>query len=129
MPAFVNWPAVIRAGGLVESPLHIVDWAPTLIRLAGGRLSDDLKLDGQDIWPLLSSQKRDVGPRPLYWKTPRESAVRYGPWKLIVDRRNPSLQLFNVAQDPYETTDRSDEHPQEVEELRRLLEELAKADR
>lgn len=129
VPAFVNWPGVIPAAGVVDTPLHIVDWTPTLIRLAGGRLSDDWKLDGQDIWPLLSSEKRDLGPRPLYWKTPRESAVRYGPWKLIVDRRNQSLQLFDIAHDPHETSDLSGEHPERVQELRQLLDQLAQADR
>ena len=36
--AFVSWPGHIPAGQTNDEPLHIVDWYPTLLNLAGGSL-------------------------------------------------------------------------------------------
>ena len=33
--AFANWPGHIKPGTVVNEPLHIVDWFPTLVKLAG----------------------------------------------------------------------------------------------
>src|SRR5690606_40092805 len=96
VPALVNWPGVVPSGEVVEAPLHIVDWASTLIQLVGGQALADWKLDGENIWPLLTGEEKDLEPRPLYWKTPRESALRYEGWKLLIDRESQSTHLVNL---------------------------------
>jgi arylsulfatase A-like enzyme len=129
VPALVNWPGVIEPGSVVEAPLHVTDWTPTLIGLAGGEVSDDWRLDGRDVWDVLTGRRDDVEPRTLYWRSPREAAVRVGPWKLLERRgREPSYQLFHLDNDPGEQTDLAGRHPEKVEELKRELERQKELD-
>jgi arylsulfatase A-like enzyme len=120
VPAFVNWPEKVPAGRVVSSVTHVLDWAPTLIRLAGGEVDPQWKLDGQDLWPTVTGTADPPGQRSFYWRTPRHSAARQGDWKLVLS--GEQAELFQLADDPNEQTDLAAEHPQRVEALRRLIE-------
>ena len=66
--AFATWPGRIPADKRVTQPMHMVDWYPTLIKLAGGSLEQKLPVDGLDVWPMLTqgapSPKTRHGPIP-----------------------------------------------------------------
>ena len=52
---------------------------------------------------------------------------RQGDWKLIWRTPLPSqLELFNIAQDPYEKTNVAEQNPQIVAQLQKRIEELAR---
>ncbi len=53
VPAFASWEGRIRPGTVVDAPLHVVDWYPTLLRLAGVSTDQTLPLDGRDAWPAI----------------------------------------------------------------------------
>src|SRR5439155_10081540 len=53
--AFANWPGQIAADTVVNEPLHIADWYPTLLNLAGASLDQKLPLDGRDPWPTIAA--------------------------------------------------------------------------
>ena len=139
VPALVRWPARLTPGKLA-APVHITDWMPTFCGLAGYRPEKDLRWDGQDIGLLLTGTQAPK-PRALYWAAPgfRAQAVRVGDWKLIVN--NPraaagekksakeTVELFDLAADPNESTDLAMKLPDKVAELRARLTELSKADR
>jgi arylsulfatase A-like enzyme len=129
VPAFANWPGVLPRGGVLESPLHITDWAPTFITLAGGKLKAEWQLDGANIWELLSQKQETLGERTFYWKTSLASAVRKGDWKLIRHRSGERVELFDVRRDPYEKNELSANESQKVAELKALMERIAQADR
>lgn len=129
VPAFVNWPGVIPGGTTVHTPVHIADWLPTLIPLAGG--SPDLtsiQTDGQNIWPLFDENLPEYEPHPFYWKVQQGSAVRDGRWKLIVFETGV-VELYDLESDFRETTDVSDKNPEVVQKLLELLEEFREGDR
>ena len=49
VPAFVASPLLSQSGTTHAGLVHVSDWLPTLINLAGGDVSD-LELDGYDVW-------------------------------------------------------------------------------
>lgn len=128
VPALANWPGVLRAGEW-ETPVHIVDWMPTLCALTRCSPGRDLAWDGVNIWPALRGEAAPAGPRSFYWKTPSAFAVRRGAWKLIVNKGEREAQLYDLASDPYETKDLAHQQTEHVSELRALLKEYTAKDR
>jgi arylsulfatase A-like enzyme len=100
-----------------------VDWTPTLANLAGAKLEEDPAWDGMDIWPFLANKEQPSKDRQLYWVWgPKRNrvALRKGDWKLC--RNNATKwELYNLADDPYETTDLAKDMPDKVEQLKSLI--------
>uniref|UniRef100_A0A7N8Y695 Arylsulfatase I-like n=1 Tax=Mastacembelus armatus TaxID=205130 RepID=A0A7N8Y695_9TELE len=55
--AFVHSPLLKRRRRVSTALLHITDWFPTLVGLAGGNISQSPGLDGFDVWPTISEGK------------------------------------------------------------------------
>lgn len=140
--AFVAWPGRIKDGANITEPLHVIDWYPTLINLAGGSLEQRLPIDGKDIWDVLTKGARSPHEDILINVTPSGGALRKGDWKLVlgenaedtggkanskqVNKIAPSVELFNLASDPYEETNLADSEPERVRDLRSRLEAYEK---
>jgi arylsulfatase A-like enzyme len=145
--AFAHWPGHIPASVTVNEPMHIIDWYPTLVKLAGGSLEQKLPLDGRDVWPMLAAGAKSPHEAILLVQSPTHAAVRMGDWKLLANlpppddaaaaqpkrpraqrkqaaAGKPSLALFNLANDPGETTDLAAQEPQRAAAMRTKLQEL-----
>ena len=136
VPAIAVWPGVLKAGAIVNEPLHIVDMYPTLLRLAGASLNQALPLDGKDAWPTIAEGKSSPHKEILFNVTPANGAIRCGDWKLVhngniganntgVRAEQNIFELFNLAEDPYEKNDLSNKYPKKLAELKRRLESYA----
>ena len=136
VPAIAVWPRVLEAGAAVREPLHMVDMYPTLLKLAGASLEQPLALDGKDAWPTIARGKQSPHEEILLNVTPYNGAIRRGNWKLVHNGKlganytdpRPSadtFELFNLADDPCEQNDLSEENPQKLQELKRRLESYA----
>jgi len=136
VPAIAVWPDVLKAGAIVDEPLHIVDMYPTLLKLAGAGLEQTLPLDGKDAWPTIAEGKPSPHEEILFNVTPANGAIRCGDWKLVhngnIGANNTGtkmeqnvFELFNLAEDPYEKNDLGERHPKKLTELRRRLESYA----
>ena len=129
VPLLVRWPGVIPAGRVASAPVITTDWMPTLLELAGvpGPTNSG---DGVSLANLLKG-----GPAPqrdtLFWHYPHYSnqggkpggAVRSGDWKLIEHYESGYLELFNLAEDPGETTNRAGAFPDRANALAKSLAE------
>jgi arylsulfatase A-like enzyme len=134
-PTLINWRGTLESGRM-DHPVHVSDWMPTLTNLVGIEPATDPRWDGQDIWPLISGGDA-TGDRQIYWnfRAGAGLCIRSGDWKLIStgsQRASTSdaaakggegrnLQLFNIAEDPYEQKDLADDLKSKVTEL---LEEM-----
>lgn len=49
----------------MNEPMHIVDWYPTLLKLAGVSTEQPLKLDGLDIWSTITQSKPNEHPNKV----------------------------------------------------------------
>ena len=125
VPALVNWPTQLKSR-TVSEPIHIVDWMPTLLGLAGIAEGQRPKLDGTNLWPILSGTELDLPSRGLYWRTPQARALREAQWKFIIDRGEPFL--FDLSLDPMEQVNRASAFPGIVERLNKRIEQFAAED-
>lgn len=146
--AFATWEGRIPAGSRVNQPLHMVDWYPTLLQLAGAPLPQPRPVDGRDVWATLARGEPSPRTEVLYNTSPTGGALRRGDWKLVLngriaDREAPdqdtaanarkkqrraeveSVELFNLAADPGERTNLAAQHPDTVAELKARLQQLA----
>lgn len=140
--AFATWPGTIKAGVIINEPLHMADWYPTLVKRAGGSLDQKLPTDGFDMWPVLTEGKRSPHADILINVTPAGGALRKGDWKLVLNgnaRDNPDgeldntgkkaaelVELFNLARDPSEKMNLAAAEPERVRELRARLADYAR---
>ena len=120
--AFANWPGQLTPHKFT-TPMHAVDWFPTLASLVGYKPSTDLQWDGINQWPALKDAAQPLPDRTIYiaMKNGNQS-LRYGNWKLIAPKGKAPL-LFNIANDPYEAHDLATSHPDKIVELQKLREE------
>ena len=150
--AFATWPGHIPADQRVRQPMHMVDWYPTLIKLAGGSLEQKLPLDGLDVWPMLTKGAASPHDAILSVSTqgPARAAVRMGDWKLMVSGNADAdtgeddgakkakkkgkaaagkyepVALYNLVDDPSESKNLADSQPERVKAMRTRLAELLK---
>ena len=138
--AFANWPGQIPAGATIKEPMHIIDWYPTLVKLAGGSLEQKLPVDGRDVWPMLTQNAKSPHDAILLVQNPQRAAVRMGDWKLVrnasesisdavpeaKDKPNAvtAVALYNLASDLGEKTDLSTKEPDRVTSMRTKLDEF-----
>ncbi len=109
--------------------MHIVDWMPTLCKLADVKLGDDLGLDGVSMGEAITGGAELAGERTLYWKTPGAYAVRVGDWKLVTDKKFGKAMLFDLAEDPLEERDLAKAQAVRVDAMLASLKEIASEDR
>ena len=130
-----RWPAKAPAGATCDEGVASFDWFATFASLGGAELPADRVIDGRDISPLLLGEEGAKSPHEAiyYYHTFRLAGLRSGAWKLLFSSRgagfiaptnNPERfdkpMLFNLADDPSETTDVADRHPQVVARLMKL---------
>ena len=124
-----------------------IDLYPTLARLIGAELPSH-KIDGLDVWPVLSNAPNAKNPHDAYYFYYHQNdlqAVRSGEWKLLfahtartMNGQTPGKDghpgkyaplkvehsLYNLSTDPSETTDVSAQHPEIVKRLEVLAESM-----
>ena len=125
--ALANWPGHIPAGITVNEMIHVVDMYPTLAKLAAASTAKCKPLDGMDVWPTISEGKPSPRTEFIYNVEPFRGAVRQGDWKLVWRTVLPSnVELYNLAEDPYEKNNLAAVHPDKVAAMQQRLEAVGK---
>jgi arylsulfatase A-like enzyme len=132
VPGFIYWKGKIKPKK-VDTPVHIIDWFPTLASIAGHKKSKTYKLDGLDLSPVIFKNK-EIQSRDLYWiweNNINRWALRYGDWKIVKYGINePRLEewsLYNLKTDPKEKNNVAKSNPEKLKELHeRFLVQRAK---
>ena len=79
-PTVMWWPGKIPAGIKCKEVAATIDLLPTLAKLSGGKLSGH-KIDGKNIWPLMSGKTDATSPHKNYVLMHGPGTVRSGKWK------------------------------------------------
>jgi arylsulfatase A-like enzyme len=140
VPLLVRYPPRVAPGTRVATPVSTVGVYATVLELAGLRAPAPVDvgsllpaLAGRPAgWPIISEQYEAMlgsapggGPEdPLMRRDRRYRALREDEWKLV-EASDGSSWLFDLADDPLETRDRSRDEPQRAASLRLVLRSLA----
>jgi len=136
VPMIVRWPGHIEAGVEQHTPVHTLDYFPTLLAAASASAPPQ-DLEGRDLAALWNTQSENTeGPqaswpeRGLYWHMPGylearrgdwrvrpSGAIRMGDWKLIESYEDGSLQLYNLSTDLGESKNLADSERFKAEAL------------
>ncbi len=121
-PLIARWPAGISSAGELRHTVgHVVDLAPTIVKLAGGEWPKTFGQSvlppppGHDLSPTFS-QDLDIPHDCLWWYHEGNRAIRQGDWKLVA-ARDEHWQLYDLAKDRAENIDLATKHPEKVKEL------------
>ncbi|MEM8735504.1 MAG: sulfatase-like hydrolase/transferase, partial [Planctomycetota bacterium] len=132
-PTLMWWPGKIPAGSVCREVASTIDLMPTLVDLCQGRLPTR-KIDGHDIWPLMSGVAEAKSPHEHYVLMHGPGTVRSGKWKFYPwqegkgkgdwsrDKPSPELstfpvQLYDTVADISETTNVAEQYPEVVKRL------------
>lgn len=139
-PAFVAGPDIV-GGRTINSATSVRDIMPTLLAIAGVQPDPqptpapdaDRLPEGRSLMPILSGQTNAVrdGRDAVAWELFFHRGIRLGDWKAVYRRdeatgslsigaENMRWRLFNLADDPGESTDVSAAHPDVLERLTAL---------
>lgn len=146
VPFIVRWPGVVPAGSTNSRMIGLVDLFATLSEVSGATLpspdkaAPDSRSFHKSLLSIDSTDTSSARPDLIFQSASGVYALRSGPWKWIEGRpAQPSgkkkaspkagpkaeqfkPQLFNLVDDPGETRDVADQHPDVVQRLSALLE-------
>jgi arylsulfatase A-like enzyme len=114
-PFFVRWPGHIRAGAKFPQIAGAIDLLPTLSQLAGIEMELSKSIDGRSLRPLLLEERTTWQPRMLLSAKKNQVSVRTQRFRL-----DAAGQLFDIADDPGQEHDVSQQHPDITAKLGRV---------
>lgn len=131
LPFMVRWPAKIKAGQVNnETVLCSIDLFPTICALAGVEpRTGEYELDGLDFSKTFLGKQDTKRKSPMFWEFGQHFVgkplpgnayqtrspnicMRDGDWKLLVNYDGTMTELYNLADDKYETTNVAEKYPE-----------------
>lgn len=146
VPCVMWQPGTVPAGTVCREPVMTIDILPTIAQRIGAQLPDHV-IDGRDIWPLIVGEPGAKSPHEalyFYWG-PALHAVRMGKWKLHFPHKYQTLggrpggtggmpvpyqtaeiglALFDLENDPGETTNVIDQHSDVAAQIQKLADAM-----
>ena len=121
VPFAMTWPGTLPQGTRYQSPVSALDLFPTILAAAGIEDAAPERIDGKNILSNLRENKQ-LDDRDLYWRYAVGGgeygyAIRRGSVKLVHSSYKNRKFLFDLADDPFEQRDLSEQQPHTVERL------------
>ncbi len=149
VPFIARWPGVTAPGSRCADVVGHLDVFATMAEVLDAKLPDNAAEDSSSLFALLRGQKAPGTRREalVHHSSEGEFAIRQGEWKLILAPGSggwshptritspwtvakaddltglPPFQLYNLANDPKETTNLAAAHPAVVQRLGQLMRE------
>lgn len=131
----MKWPGNIPAATESDEAITGMDLFTTFAEIAGAKIPTDRIIDGKNILPLMKGEKGAKSPhKAVYGFTAygKLMSVRYKNWKLALAGKHwtgnfNEPQLYDLTNDPGETTNVANEHPKIVKEILKLSDGVAEA--
>jgi len=145
VPSIIKFPNGLRPS-IIDEPVMAIDWMPTFANITKSKLSQN-KIDGKDIWPLLSGELNETPHKELYfyYRVNELHSIRMNEWKIQFSRTYRSLngreggkngipvkydmnviehnELYNLKDDPEEKINVYDKFPEIAKKMEKLADE------
>lgn len=136
IPFIVRWPGHVAAGSRSDALSCQMDFMATCASLLDVALPANAAEDSVSLLPVLTGHAEQVRENLVNHSVNGSFAIRQGPWKLCLcpgsggwsypkpgqaPPGSPPFQLFNLQDDPGETTNLYAQHPEIVHRLGSLL--------
>jgi len=143
VPMIVSWPGRIVPDSESEYVVSLTDLYATLADMVGADSGSKDGVDSESFLPTLLGQAQPERNPVIHHSARGMFAIRDGDWKLIEGlgsggftkpafseqvEGGPAGQLYNLAEDPSETTNLYQERPDVVERLTLMLDEIRGTD-
>jgi arylsulfatase A-like enzyme len=133
MPLLVRWPGHVQAGSVETHLVQNLDFAPTLLEMAGAEVPPDFQ--GNSLMPLLRGQSEPDWRQAVYYhyyeypgahSVRRHYGVRTDRYKLAYFYNLDEWEFFDLEKDPNELVSRYEdpEYSRQIEELKSELTRL-----
>ena len=128
VPTCAMWPGYIQNGYVTDQVALLMDLFPTICEVAGASIPEGI--EGRSIWQTLQGEQQDFSERILYWLRREggqqflgqcQHAIRRGDTKLLHNSPFEPLELYNLSNDPLETTDNAQTETALFREMRQLF--------
>lgn len=127
-PLVIKWPGQVLPGSTCDVPVVGTDFYPTMMEMADLPLRPEEHTDGLSLVSLLKGESDALARDSIYWHYPHYhrtkpyGAIRYQDWKLIEFFEDGDLELYNLSDDPNESTNLVTQSPAMAEGLLGKLE-------
>lgn len=126
MPTLVRWPGHIKPG-VSDALISQMDFPASLSSLAGVEFPKDAGPDGQNLIGALLGESDKGRDELVEFNGFSVLALRQGPWKLLAippKAQQPQGELYNLDDDPGETNNLADQHPDRLAAMWNRLKEI-----
>jgi arylsulfatase A len=134
VPTVAMWKGKIDPGQVYEDLATQMDWFPTFCKLVGAEIPQDREIDGKDLSAVLFENGNREEDTFIYYMLASQEGYREGDWKIKrpfagfggsrgmkkVDAHD--TLLFNLKNDPGETTNLAKENPEKTAQMMRAME-------
>lgn len=134
VPFIARWPGKITAGSTSDATVCTTDFFTTFADILAktDEIPENAAEDSFSFYPNLKGEKGAVRPFTIHHSGHGVFAIRKGDWKLIMatgsgggwdlpwqkyDTTSKIVQLYNLKEDPRESTNLEDVHPEIIQEL------------
>ena len=127
---FVRWLGHLPKGKISSQPIIQLDVLPTALYAAGVKRPPQSNVDGINLLPYLTGDKKGRPHDALFWRLGQNMAIRKGDWKLVKTGEAPlqdletyvpydlsGAELYNLANDIGEKSNLAARFPGKVKEL------------
>jgi arylsulfatase len=122
VPMIVRWPGHVQAGSSSSFMSGFEDHLPTLCEAA--RVPMPLEIDGVSLMPTLLGRSQLARTSQMYRELGGQQAIRDGRWKGVrrkLKQGDMTMLVFDLQEDPGETTDLAKARPDIVTHLSSLM--------
>lgn len=117
MPTILTFPGTLPRDREYNGMVSTLDFYATAAAVAQAKLPDHC--EGKNLLPLLLGEKETNPDDALFWHTYTSRIARWKQWRIVKYGEDENWRLYDIEEDPGETTDLAARHPEVVKEMDR----------